>query len=121
MTYEISLRQNFFNFVSYVPLGPVTIGLRFTYSERADRFILDLLHANGEPLDMGLECATGVALNDRIRDLVPGTLFFHSSDGKSYATKRSLGTTFRLYYYEPDALDSSAGTGAGVPAITSPV
>ena len=102
MFQEIQLKTNFYNFTQPVLLGGRNFLLRFSYLDRRETYILDILDEGGNPLEQGLQCAIGVQLNRNILASMPGALFFQSTNPRlSYADKLSLGVEVRLFYYSP--------------------
>ena len=100
MFHEVPVKSNSYNFSQTVSLGGVFFSLRFTYLNRRQTYVLDILDSSGELLEAGIACVTNVQLNRRILTYMPGVLFFQSVDKTiSEVDRTSLGTKVKLFYY----------------------
>ena len=103
MFHGIPIKTNFYNFSQTVSLGGLFFSLRFTYIDRAESYVMDILDSSGNLLEAGLPCVTDVQLNRRILSKMSGVLFFQSTDKSiSEANRTSLGTKVKLFYYRED-------------------
>lgn len=97
--FEVALDDAPYNFTTQLSADGSIWTLRFTYIARSDRYSLDILDSESQPVLSGLECAAYEQLNRRILSRMRGSLFFLSDKpSESYATRFTLGRSFKLYY-----------------------